>query len=399
MPTQMLEMVEQLRSDEMVAERIFSRRDDGVRIRGRRVDPNAEAFLSNLLAEAMDGSRRARYILEETMTTSDFPNLFGAILDRQVYGAYQLTPQTYANYVNVGQVRDFRTAERYVVNGGQGLLTTVKEMSPYPERSVSDAKYTIAAAKYGAKAAFSWESMINDDLNMLADMPTRLANAARNTEEWLATSLFVDASGPHASMFTSGNKNIVTSNPPLSISALQTAFTVLAAQTDADGNPIVITAVRLVVPPALQVVARNILNATQLQITDVAGGGKPANTTASPVGEQRLIVDNWMRNNVGLDVNAFIPYIATTANGNASWFLFADVAGGQRPALTLAKLRGHEAPELFMRDPDAIRVGGGNVDPMQGSFDHDAIEYKLRHVLAGARIDAKMAVSSNGSGS
>jgi hypothetical protein len=395
----MLDVVEQLRGDELTAERIFNRRSDGVGVRSRKLDPQAEAYFADLLAEAMDGSRRANYLLQESMSTSDFPLLFGSVLDRQIYGVYSLTPQTYRNYVRVGQVRDFRVAERFAISGGQGLLTTVKELAPYPERGVSEAKYTISVAKYGTKAGMSWESIINDDMNALADLPTRLANAARNTEEWLATALFVDASGPHASMFTGGNKNIVTSNPSLSIAALQTAFTVLASQTDSDGNPIVITAARLVVPPALQVVARNILNATQLEITDVAGGGKPANTTATPVGEQRLITQNWMRNNVQLDVNAFIPYLASSANGNTSWFLFADVAAGQRPAVEVDFLRGHEAPELFMRTPDAVRVGGGSVDPMDGSFDNDSVEYKLRHVLGGARVDPKMAVASNGSGS
>lgn len=397
MPAQMLDMVEQLRGDELATGRIFNRQSDGVGLRSRRIDPHALAAFAELLSEAMEGSRRANYLLQETMTTSDFPNLFGAVIDRQVYGAYQLAQPTYRDYVKVGSVRDFRTAERYAVNGGQGLLTTVKEMAPYPERSVSDAKYTISVAKYGSKAAFSFESLINDDMDMLRDMPIRLANAARNTEEWLATTQFVDVSGPHASMFTVGNANIIPSNPPLSISGLQTAFTRLAAQVDSDGNPIIITAVRLVVPPALQIVAKNILNATQLWITTAAAGGQPPNPVTA--GDQRLIVDNWMRNNVQLSVNAFIPYVATTANGNTSWFLFADVNGGQRPAVELDFLRGHEAPELFMRDPDAIRVGGGSVDPTAGSFDHDAVEYKIRLIIGAGRIDSKMAVSSNGSGS
>lgn len=399
MADQMLEVVEQLRSDELVASRVFNRQTDGIGMRGRRVDPQALATFAELLSEAMDGNRKSQYILEETMSTSDFPLLFGTILDRQIYGAYQLTEPTYRNYVRVGSVRDFRTADRFAINGGQGLLTTVKELAPYPERSVAEARYQVNVAKYGTKAAISWESIINDDMNVLADMPVRMANAARNTEEWVATSLFVDASGPHASMFTGGNANIVTSNPPLTISALQTAFTILAAQRDADGNPIVIRAVRLVVPPALTVPAMNILNATQINVTDATAGGKAANTTSSPVGKQELVVSNWMRNNVQLDINAFIPYIATTANGNTSWFLFAEANGGGRPAIEVDFLRGHESPELFMRSSDAVRVGGGSVDPLQGSFDNDSVEYKLRHVLGGARIDSKMAVSSNGSGS
>jgi hypothetical protein len=39
-------------------------------------------------------------------------------------------------------------------------------------------------------------------------MPNRLAIAARVTEERLATELFVDSTGPDATFFSSGNKNL-----------------------------------------------------------------------------------------------------------------------------------------------------------------------------------------------
>jgi hypothetical protein len=215
----------------------------------------------------------------------------------------------------------------------------------------------------------------------------------------------VDTNGPHASFYTSGNKNIVNTansggssgnNPPLTIAALQDAFTVLSKQTDADGNPIVINAVRLVVPPALKVPAMNILSSLQLWVTaPSAGGGGPLTTTTT--GGQQLVTSNWMTNVVELDVNPFIPVVAGT-NGNTSWFLFADANVG-RPALEVGFLRGHDAPEMFMKEPDAIRIGGGAVGPTDGDFNTDSIVYKIRHVLGGTRLDPKMTVASNGSGS
>ena len=53
-----------------------------------------------------------------------------------------------------------------------------------------------------------------------------------------------------------------------------------------------------------------------------------------------------------------------------------------------------------MKSPDAIRIGGGGlVDPMQGSFDDDSIDYKIRHCYGGIIIDPLASVASNGSGS
>jgi hypothetical protein len=62
-------------------------------------------------------------------------------------------------------------------------------------------------------------------------------------------------------------------------------------------------------------------------------------------------------------------------------------------------LRGHAEPEIFIKEPNARRVGGGIVNPMDGDFETDSVEYKLRHVFGGSILDPKMSVGSNGSGS
>jgi hypothetical protein len=400
-----LETVERLSADDASVARLFGSEGRGLRKVGRSSEQIARlAEAARFLAEVRDGVRPA-YHLQEAMTTSDFPLMFGQIIDRLLLANYTAIPQTYRNYVKISTVTDFRQVYRFAMNGAQGVLSTVKELTEYPAASLTEARYAYAVNKYGKVIPLSWETIVNDQLGAFDDLPARLAISARNTEEKFATTLFVDASGPHASLYTSGNKNIIntsngaaTNNPPLSIAALQDAMTVLSKMVDSDGNPIVITATRLVVPPALKVTAKNILNALQIWITSAAAGGVPANTTASPTGLQQLISQNWMQNEVALDVNAFIPVVASSANGNTSWFLFADVASG-RPALEMGFLRGHESPEIFMKDPNSIRVGGGAVGPMDGDFDTDSVQYKVRHVLGGTQIDAKATIASNGSGS
>ena len=173
----------------------------------------------------------------------------------------------------------------------------------------------------------------------------------------------------------------------LSIAALQTAMTVLGNQVDEQGEPIVIESVELVYGPALEVTAMNILNALQIEVTEAGG------TSA-----QKLIAQNWMKSALRPNKNPYIPLVASSANGATSWFLFANPNNG-RPALEAGFLRGHEEPEVFMKSPNARRVGGGDVDAFNGDFDTDNIEYKVRHVLGGTRMDPKMTVGSNGSGS
>jgi hypothetical protein len=384
---ELLNLIESIDRERSAAVDVFTRDKDGTGVRGIRRGPKYLALLAEaagLVADVFAGKKPLHY-LQEAMTRSDFPILFGDIIDRMLLANYREATATYRNYCKVGSVRDFRTAKKLYTEGAEATLSQVGENGEYPERKLNEGKYELAVKKYGARMPISWETLINDDLDALRDIPDRFARAARRTEARYVTDLYAGANGPDAAFFTVGNKNLVTGNPALSIAGLQAAMTALASQVDADGEPIVIEAVELVVPPALQVVAENILNATHIEIVEAGG-------TAN----QKLNAQNWMKNKVRLNVDPYLPLVASTANGSTSWFLFANPSTG-RPAMELDFLRGHEEPEVFMKAPNAQRVGG-SVDAMAGDFDTDSFEYKVRHVLGGTTMDPKAAVASNGSG-
>lgn len=382
-----LELVENVRADLASEAKLYG--DEGKRVRGRDNPEYAKrlAEVAGLVADVMSGKKHS-YHLREAMTKSDFPYLFGDVLDRQLLAAYQEFPATYRNYVRVSSVNDFRQVNRFSVYGADQVLGEVGESAEYPEAAVlENTPYTYTVKKYGRRVAFSWEALINDDLNALKDIPIRLGRAARRSEQKFLTGLYCDSSGPHASFYTSGNKNIVTSNPVLSIEALQTAMKVMSAMVDENGEPIFIDAVELVVPPALEVAALNILNATNIWIDPNISAG---------TSKQTVTTVNWMKNRVRLNVDPYIPIVATS-NGNTSWFLFANPSNG-RPAMELGFLRGHEQPEVFIKASDAQRVGGGS-DAMNGDFDTDGTVYKVRHVFGGSRMDPRCTVASKGTGS
>lgn len=393
---EMLELIESMQAEQASVQRLFGKEGNGVRTsrKGKRYQEKlAEAM--KLVADVYRG-RRGMHYFREAMTTSDFPNLFGDILDRQVLASYREAPATWANYVKRGRVRDFRTVKRFGVYGADQVLSPIvgqKGVYGYEEIN-EDVPYSYAVAKYGRKLRFAWETMMNDDLDALKDGPERLGRAARRTEEKFAAQLFVDASGPHASFYTTGNKNrihtengVAVANPPLSVAGLQMGLEVLSKQVDQNNEPIVIDTVELVYGPALEVTVQNILNALTIEATETGG------TSA-----RKLTIQNWMKTTFRPNRNTYIPIVASTANGNTSWFLFANPDNG-RPALEMGFLLGHEEPEIFMKTPNQVPVGGGSEDAMNGDFESDAIEYKARHVFGGTRMDPKMTVGSNGSGS
>ena len=383
-----LQLIESLQTADASVARLFG--GEGQRVRDQRYDPMDLVAAAELLERA-EHSRRAMSALQEAMSTSDFPLLFADIMDRELLGYYSEVPTTWTSYVRSSTVRDFRKAKRYAVDGAEGALDEVKELAEYPEGKLDEAFDTFDVGKFGRRLSLSWEAEINDDFDSFRRNPERLARAARRTEARFAARLWLDEKGPHASLYKEAFNNIIKDSegkqPVLSIAALQLAYTLLSKMKDNDGEPILMEAMTLVVPPALEVTAMNILNAVHIWTTEQGGTEK-----------QKLEAVNWMSNRLTLQVEPYIPYVATKENGDTSWALFANPNSG-RAALELGKLRGYEEPSLYEKAPDARRVGGGDVNE---SFDNDSMSWRVRHVLGGTRMTEtggqKATVASNGSG-
>lgn len=323
--------------------------------------------------------------VQEAMTRSDFPLLMGDVMDRMMLGRWREFPQAWRNYVDVTTRRDFRESQALAFDGLEGAWPEQGEEEELEYGSLSEAEYRYAVKKFSLGAKLSWELIINDDLEAFNTIPDRLGRGGARTVGRFVTTLYVGASGPLGAFYSAGNGNIITGNPALSITALQTAYGMLRGMTDSEGEPIMMESAWLVVPPALEVVARNILQATQIQIT-----------TAGGVTGQEMQVANWVGSSLNLAVDPYIPIVASTANGSTSWFLFAD-PGIARPALQVAFLRGFEEPQLYQKVANTARIGGG-IDQEAGDFNTMSSEYKGVVSFGGSRIDPKSTVASNGTG-
>lgn len=336
----------------------------------------AEKFIDEIYR-----GRRPLYHFSEAMSTSDFPKLFADSLDRQLYGAYEATTPTWQNYTRAATVNDFREVKRFATSGIRGLLKPVGELAEYPRRAQSEAEYKYAVSKFGAEFAVSFETMVNDDLDAFMRLPQDLADSARDSEEEFVTRLYCGDSGPLITVYTVGNDNFLDGAPEAALTRdnLQAALTKLLKRKDDRGNPIAVRAVELVVGPGLALEAEEIINTTQYRIVD-------------PAGNVQIISGNGVSANLRVNVNYWIPAVATTANADTSWWLFANPAG-PRPAMEFGRLRGYEAPALFEKAPDSRRIGGGEE---MFSFDVDGQRKKIRHIYGGTFVDPKMTIGSTG---
>jgi hypothetical protein len=387
MGNEFLDLLETVKAEEASVSRMFNSSTDGRGIRG--IPKDGERYLRSLseatqLVADVTSGRKPIQRLQEALTTSDFPLLFGDILDRSMLGRYQEWPVIWPKLAKRGTVRDFRVKRQFTLDGMEAILTAVPQGTEYPEAAPTEGKYDYSVAKYGRRVPFMWEVFVNDDLDALRDTPNSLAKAARMSEERFGIELFVDSTGPDATFYSAGNANrITTGGAGLTLASLTAALTSLWALKDADGNPVYTGQVRLVVPPALAVTANNIANATEIR---VAAGSGSATT-------DQVQATNWVGGLVSEVVVApWLPIVDTSANKNTTFYLFADPGVG-RPAMEMGFLRGHETPELFMRSSNSVRIGGGLTGAEEGSFENDGIDYKVRHVFGGGLLDPKASVA------
>lgn len=366
-----LELVETIRAEEATAKTAFA--GEGVRITSKNSPEYKHKLVEavNLVNDVIKGKPLAAFKFQEAMSTSDFPILFGDVIDRQMLASYAETPTTYSSWAHVAEVPDFRIVERIRSGGGNGILNKVPELGEYQAVTRSADREQYHVEKYGAIFPISYEAVIDDALGVLRDQPERFGVAARRTEERFATEMLVDTN-----FFSSNNKNLYAQ--PLTLEGVSTVLDAMSQMVDETGSPILNEQPAvLIVPPSLQIQAQNLLNATEF---------------VRNTGDEKLRVQNWLSGQLTLAVNPWLPIVDTT-NGAKSWYIAA-APRADRAAAEMGFLRGHAAPELFMKSPNAVAISGATVSPLDGDFDHDAVIYKVRHVLGGTMLDAKLIARS-----
>ena len=317
------------------------------------------------------------YLLREALTTSDFPLMFGDVLDRQVLASYKATDPVWKKFTKLSTVPDFRTARRFAISGGDQVLAIVAEKGEYLASDRAEDQYTFNISKYGRQFDISWEAIINDDLDALKDTPERFAKAALRTEHRVATGLYVH----NVVLATAGRGNL--SINPLTVRNLETGLEWFAAQTDVGGEAIYNRAKYLVVPPALELTARQILTSANKMwlagATTIAAAPDVAYPMTNVVANYglELVIDPYL---TILDVAAGQPLTAV-----GGWYLFSDPK--DLAVLECAHLRGHERPEICMKASDKVTVGGGAIGPMSGDFATDNIFYRVRLCFGGLTLD------------
>ena len=334
-----------------------------------RVDSDAGRFVNiNRFVENMR--------LNEVQTTSDF-GFMADLIDRgmKAGAADRLIPTSYDKIGYRRDTKSFESAKDYELNRAK-LVEKVLEKAPYLPKEPEESYYEYKTYKYGEQYDISWEAWLRDgrDLGILQQMYGKSQawiQSAEYTKEYEFTSIWAG----NDTFFTAPRGNLL--NLSLSAANLSTAIEALKSQTDPAGNVSFLGGqMFLVVPPELEYTARGIVNSASLITGENATIGE-----ANPV-----------YNAAQLIVNPFLPTFEDNGETD-TWYLFADPR--LVPAVRYGYVIGEEAPQITVRDSDArMLMGGSEVDPFDGSFESDDIEFRLRFTFGADLMDYRGAVRS-----
>jgi Mu-like prophage major head subunit gpT len=290
-------------------------------------------------------------ITETDTTTASFSYLLGTSMNKRLLKDYQAWPAEWMKFCTIAPIRDFKQQTR-VRFGAFGSLSTVPEDTAYTAVTLTDSAATYVPQKRGNLVSVSRETIINDDLQAIKQIPTKLAVAAAYTlAEFVYT--FLSGNGniyDGNALFTSGGgSHLNLGSSALSSASMQTGVTAMREQVNYAGKRIGLRPRYLIVPPELEW--------TAMVVTKSAGVPGSANNDINPM------------------LGYVTPIVSPQLSSTTQWFMATDPR--EIDTIEVGFVGGQVNPALFIQD-----------QPLFGlNFTQDVISYKIRHEYGGAVMD------------
>ncbi len=278
--------------------------------------------------------------IRAAFSTVSLPGLLNNVANKKLLKSFLAQPIIATRLCSEGELTDFKESERY-------RLTDVGDLEPVaPDGEIkhgglAEEKATNQLQTYGKTFTLTRQHVFNDDLGGFLRVPEGMgARAARKIDQIFFQRLL---SNPN-SLFSIGHRNYKEgADTALAADSLAAAIQLFLDQTDADKQPINISPRFLLVPTALTMTARELLNSTLLM--SVGATNKQRIPTYNPLSDENLEV-------------VTSPYLSNTNYSGASskaWFLLGDPQSVD--TFELAYLRGQRTPTVERGEADFDQLG------------------------------------------
>ena len=282
------------------------------------------------------GHGAMKRMLKAAFSTIEVPGILSNLANKFVRVAFENVESTWRSIASVGNASDFKERTTYSLTGD---LTYEKlhNGGQIKHGTVGEETYKNKADTYAKMLSISRTDIVNDEMQALSRALTRLARGAAlalNDVFWKA---FKDEAG--GTIFTTGRNNLVEGTEYKldagGIGALNEANKTFVTQTDPDGKPLGSDPRILLVPPALEMIARQLMNSNFLNLD-----GSPA--------QQERGSSNPFANRYQVAMSRYL-------SDPAAWYLIASPA--DLPLVEVVFLDGRETPQIDTAEADFDELG------------------------------------------
>ncbi|TPQ48612.1 peptidase U37 [Prosthecomicrobium hirschii] len=301
---------------------------------------------------------KADDIARRAMTSSDFPFLLSAVVNKELRAAYDVAPQTFRPFTRQITLPDFKLAH-ILRKGLAPQLKRLGEHGEYRQGVVAESEETIGLQTYGIIVAMTRQMIINDDLGAFRSIPAEFGQSAATLESdlvWgkLLANPVLKSDG--TALFHATHGNLANPAAALSAEAINKGRSAMGLQTDLDKKTVLnLTPRFLLIPPELEFAAAQILTPVNAQQT--ANVVPEFIRSLTPIVESRLSLGVKKADDLGLNVN-----------GSATqWLLASD----RVDTVVYATMTGQSGPYV----------------ESEMGFDVDGMKIKCRHDFAAEAAD------------
>jgi len=311
------------------------------------VSPLSESCCMALRAERRDVPHGQHEMLRAAFSTMSLPIALGLSANKLALDAYRNSPASWRSFCKIASLKDFKEHSMIRIHWG-GQFQRVAAGGELKHGTIGEETFRLTGHTFGEILKIDRTSIINDDLGAFTGTAEALGRAAARSVsdlvfECLLKNLEPDGTTP---FFTEGRGNLLTgAGTALGLDALAAAVSDMVSRTDKDGRIIDLRPAVLLVPPELDIAAREVLTSQQT-----------ARYVSSGAGGDRLPTGNPMFGQVELCVEARLSNSGFANNSDASWYLFSRPSDG---CVVLGFLGGVEAPVIEQVDLEADVLGVG----------------------------------------
>jgi hypothetical protein len=307
--------------------------------------------LQQLLAECarLEGVQVPRTFGNDTIraafSTVSLPGILNNVANKKLLKAFQAQPVIATRLCSEGELNDFKESERYRLTD-VGDLEPVAPDGELKHGGLTEEKATNQLGTFGKIFSLTRQMIYNDDLGAFLKVPEGMgARAARKIDQLFFTRLLSNPTlGDTKALFHADHGNYKEgADTALSLDSLAAAVQLFMDQKDADEQPINVSAKFLLVPTALKMTARELLNSTLLLA--VGATDKRRIPTYNPIADEEL----------ELVTSPYLSNANYTGNSAKAWYLFAD------PQIVdtfeIGYLKGRRTPTVEQGETDFNTLG------------------------------------------